>query len=480
MITSYPHLNRDDVIEFYGNNVDPDSILPESDIEIRASKKYIDFLIKRAGDHLNVLLVAPLEHVFARLAKKRGIEIIRHIDITEFESVPYGYEVLDAVIFLYQLEKCESPNRILDLAYDIVKPGGFLFIVTPSLDSRSARFFGVHWTEWRPENRYYFDKNTIQSLLLKNGFSGIELEKDVRWYTLYHINERAVNFPNTWITRIIRIFFQIIPSPVRSLYFRLPSSGMIISAQKEQRRKRPLLSIIMPVYNESKTFPTLMKQLITKQFDGMDRELIIVESNSTDNSRELVLQYKDQPGIKIILQDKARGKGNAVREGFANVTGDILLIQDADLEYDLNDYEALLEPIISYKEAFVLGARHGGRWKMRQFNDQQQLSAYFNLGHVLFTFLINVLYGQRMKDPFTMFKVFRLDCLHNLLFECNRFDFDYELVIKLIRKGYIPLEIPVNYDSRSFNEGKKIRMFRDPLTWICALIKYRFAKITKD
>jgi glycosyltransferase involved in cell wall biosynthesis len=184
--------------------------------------------------------------------------------------------------------------------------------------------------------------------------------------------------------------------------------------------------------------------------------------------------------VKIILQDKPRGKGNAVREGLDHAQGDIVLIQDADLEYDLNDYEALLEPIATFKKPFVLGSRHGGKWKMRHFNDQQRLAAYFNFGHVLFTTLTNLLYGQHMKDPFTMFKVFRRDCLYNLYFECNRFDFDFELVIKLIRKGYVPVEIPVNYDSRSFKEGKKVDMFRDPLTWIKASFKYRFVKITKD
>jgi len=116
---------------------------------------------------------------------------------------------------------------------------------------------------------------------------------------------------------------------------------------------------------------------------------------------------------------------------------------------------------------------------MRHFDDQQQLSAYLNFGHVLFTTMINLLYGQHLKDPFTMFKVFRRECLYNLYFECNRFDFDYELVIKLIRKGYVPVEIPVNYKSRSFQEGKKIDMYRDPLTWVKAIFKYRFAKITK-
>jgi hypothetical protein len=128
----------------------------------------------------------------------------------------------------------------------------------------------------------------------------------------------------------------------------------------------------------------------------------------------------------------------------------------------------------------VLGSRHAGKWKMRHFSDQKALSTYFNFGHILFTALLNLLYGQKMKDPFTMFKIFRRDCLYNLKFECNRFDFDFELVIKLLRKGYVPLEIPVNYVSRSYQEGKKVDMLRDPLTWIKALFRYRFAKITKD
>ncbi len=102
-----------------------------------------------------------------------------------------------------------------------------------------------------------------------------------------------------------------------------------------------------------------------------------------------------------------------------------------------------------------------------------------NLGHVFFTALFNVVYGTRLRDPFTMFKVFRRDCLYGLTFESNRFDFDWELVGKLVRAGYRPLEIPVNYRSRSFSEGKKVSFFRDPLTWIRACFKYRFVRLGK-
>jgi hypothetical protein len=253
-----------------------------------------------------------------------------------------------------------------------------------------------------------------------------------------------------------------------------------ISAQRASAaRAVKLCSIIVPVFNERDTFPELMQALLGKRFDhlGLEREIILIESNSTDGTRELVANYAATPGVKILWQDRPRGKGHAVREGLRLATGDIVLIQDADLEYDVNDYDALLEPLLQDRAAFVLGSRHTGRVRMRKFTDQRLLGAACDAAHLLFTALINVLYGQSMKDPFTMFKVFRRDCLYGLQFECNRFDFDHELVIKLVLKGYRPLEIPVNYCSRSFKQGKKIRLFRDPPTWIAADLKYRLRRL---
>ena len=238
-------------------------------------------------------------------------------------------------------------------------------------------------------------------------------------------------------------------------------------------------SILVPVFNEKDTFPELMRMLLAKRLDhlGLAREIILIESNSTDGTRELVAGFAATPGVRIIWQDRPRGKGHAVRAGLGVATGDIVMIQDADLEYDLNDYEALLEPLLADRAAFVLGSRHGGRFRMRRFPDQRLLGEVLNIAHVLLAGLINVLYGQNMKDPFTMFKVFRRDCLYGLQFECNGFDFDHELVIKLVLKGYRPLEIPVNYRARSFNQGKKIRFFRDPPALIAADLKYRMQRL---
>ncbi len=243
------------------------------------------------------------------------------------------------------------------------------------------------------------------------------------------------------------------------------------------------LSVIVPVYNEAATCTQMLDQLTAKNIAGIEIEIIIVESNSTDGSRKLVSKYASDPRVKLILQDRPRGKGNAVRQGFAAATGTILLIQDADLEYDINDYDALIEPIVRDKANFVLGSRHnqnGPHWKIRKFADSAFLGNFFNFGHLLFLTLFNVLYRQRLTDPFTMFKVFRRECLYGLAFECDRFDFDNELVIKLIRKGYRPLELPVNYASRSLNEGKKISIWRDPPTWVAVMLKCRVSRLYND
>ncbi len=244
-------------------------------------------------------------------------------------------------------------------------------------------------------------------------------------------------------------------------------------------RATQICSIIVPVYNERNTFPELMRLLLAKRLDhlGLEREIILVESNSTDGTRELVAGFDSTPGVKILWQDRPRGKGHAVRAGLAVASGDVMLIQDADLEYDLDDYEVLLEPLLAGRAAFVLGSRHGGRMRMRRFEDQKVLGETLNVAHVLLAGFINVLYGQNMKDPFTMFKVFRRDCLYGLQFECNRFDFDHELVIKLVLKGYRPLEIPVNYRARSFSQGKKISFLRDPPGLIAADLKYRVRRL---
>jgi glycosyltransferase involved in cell wall biosynthesis len=238
------------------------------------------------------------------------------------------------------------------------------------------------------------------------------------------------------------------------------------------------LSVIVPIYNEAATVRQSLDAILAKTVPGWTLQIIMVESNSTDGTRSIVQTYAAHPRVKLILEDRPRGKGHAVRAGLAHATGDVILIQDADLEYDLDDYDILLAPLAAGRQEFVLGSRHGeGGWAIRKFSDQPFQALILNLAHWGFTLLINVALFIWLKDPFTMYKVFRRECLEGLTFECNRFDFDWELLMKLVRKGHRPIEIPISYKSRSFKEGKKISMFRDPLTWLWAVVKYRFVKL---
>ncbi|MEK6706262.1 MAG: glycosyltransferase family 2 protein [Bdellovibrionota bacterium] len=249
------------------------------------------------------------------------------------------------------------------------------------------------------------------------------------------------------------------------------------------------LSVIIPVFNEAHTLLTLLNRVWNHNISGIDIELIIVESNSTDGSREIVKTFAARikeanpaAALQLILEDKPRGKGHAVRTGFNAVTGDIILIQDADLEYDINDYESLIQPILRGHASFVLGSRHlsAGSWRIRQFSNDRINSVLFNFGGIFFHTLFNIVYGQWLTDPTTMFKVFKRSCITDIFFTANRFDFDYELVGKLIRSGYLPFEVPVSYESRCFKDGKKIRIFSDPWTWLVAILKYRFSRLKID
>jgi glycosyltransferase involved in cell wall biosynthesis len=245
------------------------------------------------------------------------------------------------------------------------------------------------------------------------------------------------------------------------------------------------VSIIIAVYNEARTVATLLERVWAQPLAEAAKEIIIVESNSTDGSREIVAEFlarhaaESSTRIQVIHEPKPMGKGHAIRQGFAAATGEILLIQDADLEYDVADYPDLLRPIIEGRAAFVLGSRHMGpdRWKIRKFADRGVQAVFMNVGGIMFHALFNAVFATRLTDPTSMYKVFRADCLDGLNFTNDRFDFDFELLGKLIRAGFSPLEIPVSYQSRGFAEGKKIRVFRDPLTWVIAILKCRYTAL---
>jgi glycosyltransferase involved in cell wall biosynthesis len=237
------------------------------------------------------------------------------------------------------------------------------------------------------------------------------------------------------------------------------------------------LSIVMPVYNEKKYFEKILQRVMKVNLP-VEKEIVIVESNSTDGTRQLVKKYEKKKGFKIIYEDKPRGKGSAVKRGFKAATGDIILVQDADLEYNPQDYPKLIEPILKNKTKFVLGSRKMGQktWKIRNSKTSVVKVAFINIIANLADTFFNILYGVHLTDSQTMYKVFRRECIKGIDFKSNHFNLDFEICARLIRRGYIPLEVPIRYKSRSFSEGKKIKLSRDIFINLYTIIKYRIVK----
>jgi glycosyltransferase involved in cell wall biosynthesis len=233
----------------------------------------------------------------------------------------------------------------------------------------------------------------------------------------------------------------------------------------------------MAVYNEAETVGTAIERTLAVDIPNAEVELIVVESNSSDGTRAIVSRYAADERIRLVLQEAPRGKGAAVREGFQHATGDIILIQDADLEYSVDDYAKLIEPIMRGAVDFTLGSRHVPGRPVRVMEEARLIAPMMNAAHWAFTWFFNITYGTRLRDPFTMYKVFRSECIEGVEFVADRFDFDWELTGKLVRLGYKPIEIPVEYKSRSYHGGKKVRFFRDPPTWIVACLRFRFSSL---
>lgn len=235
------------------------------------------------------------------------------------------------------------------------------------------------------------------------------------------------------------------------------------------------ISIIMPLYNERRYIEQILKKVLSVKL-FVDRELIIVESNSTDGTREIIRRYEKKEGIHVIYQDKPLGKGAALKEGFKHARGDIILIQDADLEYEPDDYPALLKPILDKNTDFVLGSRHLGKntWKIRRTTPLMWNARLIDIGSEFLSWLFYLLYHVNLTDPQTMYKVFRRKCIDGMEFKSNSFAFDWEIVIKLVKKGILPVELPVRYKSRSKKEGKKVKILKTGLQSLWCIIKHKF------
>ena len=224
------------------------------------------------------------------------------------------------------------------------------------------------------------------------------------------------------------------------------------------------LSVIMPVYNEKATIKDIVSRV--KSAEPQDKEIIIVDDGSTDGTRE-VLKSLQGNGVRVILHEKNTGKGGAVRTGIAEAKGDIVMLQDADLEYDPMEIASLIKPIIDGAADAVYGSRFSGG------KPQRVHMFWHKAGNRFLTFLFNIIYNCTLTDLETCYKAFRRDLIRDFKIRSNGFTIEPELTAKILKKRARLYEVPISYYGRSYDEGKKIRFYHG-LECVWAIIKFRF------
>lgn len=219
------------------------------------------------------------------------------------------------------------------------------------------------------------------------------------------------------------------------------------------------LSILIPVYNERATILEILKRV---QAVPYEKEIIAVDDGSTDGTRELLAQAQ---GVTVLYHDHNRGKGAAIQTALAHATGDIIIIQDADLEYDPRDYKQLVEPIMEGRAKVVYGSRFLGP-RMAMF-------FWHMVANKVLTLMTNILYDAILSDMETGYKAFRADVIKGMRLRSRRFDFEPEVTAKVLKRGIRIFEVPISYYGREYSEGKKIGV-KDGFVAIWTLLKYRF------
>ena len=233
------------------------------------------------------------------------------------------------------------------------------------------------------------------------------------------------------------------------------------------------LSIIIPVFNEEKTISEIIKRVAAIDIPGIEKQIIVVNDGSTDATAKALLNIPKAFGVKIINQIKNQGKGAAVRTGIKNASGDYILIQDADLEYNPKEIEKLVKPVLEGKSKVVYGTRLK---RLPSFSKEERTPQFMlhYMGNKFLSLLTSILYGQWLTDMETCYKLFPKKAIEGVNLRSRRFDFEPEITAKILKKGFSILEVPITTNPRGYDQGKKLNTVKDGTIALWTLIKYRF------
>ena len=231
------------------------------------------------------------------------------------------------------------------------------------------------------------------------------------------------------------------------------------------------LSVIIPVYNEIKTIDEVLLKVSGIKLKNVEKEIIVVDDFSTDGTRQKLSKMKNK-NINFLFHKRNKGKGGAIKTALGHATGDIIIFQDADLEYDVNDYEKLVRPIIEGHSKAVYGSRFLGK-KIKLIGKGKLFLPMNYLGNKFLIILTNVLYNSRLTDMDTCYTVFKSDVIKNLRLKSDGFEVTPEITAKVLKSGIKIHEVPINYAGRDYSEGKKIG-WKDGIIAAYCLLKYRF------
>jgi glycosyltransferase involved in cell wall biosynthesis len=224
------------------------------------------------------------------------------------------------------------------------------------------------------------------------------------------------------------------------------------------------LTIVVPVFNERNTLVEVLRRMRAVELpDGIEKEIIVVDDGSTDGTRDVLRQLGDST-VRVVMLDKNQGKGAALRAGFAHATGEFVLVQDADLEYDPEDWPKLLHPVMRGRARVVYGSRFTG--------ERRNMLLLHWIGNRFLSMTTNVLYNTTLSDMETCYKLIERSLIDEMKLQSNRFDIEAEMSAKILKRGVRIYEVPISYSGREFDEGKKIT-WRDGFSALWTLVKYR-------